>query len=175
VTLRRLLGDEPQWDPRDVDRVQRELLTRLDPWSYWVVRLPDTESAQLAVVGTTGAFAIAVNGLEGYLEAEGERLSVGGQRVRGFREVRTAARRIEGRLAAAATFTDVVPLLCLSRAVAGGPRTARDVRVVRLEDLAGEIGGRARALHPNRAKRGAVSLGGVVTSGGGATSEETSE
>ncbi|MFB3738831.1 MAG: hypothetical protein ACE14W_07675 [Candidatus Velamenicoccus archaeovorus] len=151
-----------------MDRVRRELIARLDPWSYWVVDPAAEVGGDLAVVGTTGGFLLAVCGLDGYLEAGGDRLSVDGAPVLGFREVKAGAKRVRSMLAGRAVFTEVVPMICLSRAKAGTSRTVRGVRVVRLEDLASEVAGREKTLSANRAQRGAEAVGTVVASGQGA-------
>jgi len=65
-----LPGDE------DLALVARELL-RLDPWSFWSAELDDRADAAFAVVGRTGAFAVGVCALEGYLIADGRRRSSG--------------------------------------------------------------------------------------------------
>lgn len=142
-------------------------LARLDPWSFWAVALED-EGADYAVIGRTGAFAIALVGLEGYVEPSRRGLRVGEVELGGFREIARAARRLHGRLLRASAFTDVEPVLCLTRAVAGAPRVVRGVRVVRVADLATEIVGRAHALDPSTARRAAESLGRVLRGGAGA-------
>ncbi len=147
-----------RWGPEETDLVLREL-ARLDPWSFWIARVRADEVGDVVVVGTTGGFLIGVCGLEGYLLAEGDRLTVDGKPVDGIRELRKAARNAHHRLGAAAVFTDVVPILCLTRAFAGAPRTVKDVRVLRAEDLVGEIVNRERTLRSNRAEKGARILG----------------
>lgn len=142
----------------DVRQVLREL-ARLDPWSFWAARMREDEVGDVAVVGTTGAFLISVFGFEGYLGGEGERLTVGGRPIGGLRGLRKAARKAGHHLGAAAVFTDVVPIVCLTRAVAGSPRTVKGVRVMRLEDLVGEIVNRERSLRPSRAEKGVRVLG----------------
>ena len=134
-------------------------LARLDPWSFWAARVREDEVGDVAVVGTTGAFLISIVGLEGYLAGKGERLKVDGRPIEGLRGLRKAARKAHHRLGAAAVFTDVVPILCLTRAITGSPRTVKDVRVVRLEDLVGEIVNRERSLRPSRAEKGVRVLG----------------
>jgi hypothetical protein len=154
-------------DPTPEDhRLLREALARLDPWTFWAVRLDDA-GADYAVIGATGAFAIAIVGLEGYAEPSREGLRVGDVEVAGFREVMQAARRLHGRLLEASTFTHVEPALCLTRATAGSSRTIRGVRVMRLEDLPAEIGARERSLDPGTAKRAAEALGRVLPSASG--------
>lgn len=137
----------------------RERLARLDPWTFWSVPLEAVTGVDYAVVGTTGAFAISICTLEGYAEPAGAGLRVGGTKVDGFRVLKSSARTLRGRLSDASVFTDVQPILCLTRAIAGASRTVRAVRVVRVEDLASEIGGRERTLDFGTAKQGAMALG----------------
>lgn len=148
----------------------RAELARLDPWSFWTVALED-EGADYAVLGRTGAFAIALVGLEGHAEPSRRGLRIGGVALGGSREVARAARRLHGRLLEASAFAHVEPILCLTRAVAGGPRTVRGARVVRLADLAAEIAGRAHAMDPSTARRAAETLGRVLRSGAGGPEE----
>src|SRR4051812_50155723 len=82
----------------EVKRVRREL-SRLDPWSFWVV--PATaRGIDFSVVGTTGAFAIATCSLEGYVKATSLRFRVGDRPVGGVRSLRAAARTMRNRLLA---------------------------------------------------------------------------
>lgn len=147
-------------------RVLRSALGALDPWSFWAVRLDDGD-VDYAVLGTTGAFAVAIVGLEGFAEPSGNGLRIGGAEVGGFREVVRGARRLHGRLLEASVFADVQPVLCLTRATAGSSRSIREVLVVRLEDLAAEISGRPRSLDPGTARRAAEALGPVLRSASG--------
>ena len=144
----------------------REALAKLDPWTSWSVRLDDP-TADYAVLGVTGAFAVAIVGLEGYVEPSAKGLSVGDVELTGFWAVSRAAKRLHGRLLEASTFTHVEPVLCLTRAAAGSSRTIRGVRVMRLEDLPSEIGSRERSLDPGTAKRAAESIGRVLQSPSG--------
>lgn len=159
MPLRELLQRaRPDAAAGDAARLAREL-SRLDPWSFWVVPTAPEEIGEFTVVGTTGAFLVAACGLEGYLSGDGGRLDVAGRPVRGLVEVRRAARRFRGRLASSAVFTDVVPILCLTQAAAGAPRIVRGVLVVSVVDLVREITDRERVLLPSRAMRAAESLG----------------
>lgn len=154
-------------EPTDEDhRLLRAALGRLDPWTFWTVRLDDPD-ADYAVLGATGAFAIAIVGLEGYVEPSGRGLRIGETDVPGFRGVARAARRLHGRLLEESTFTHVEPMLCLTKATAGSSRTIRGVRVIRLEDVPAEIGARERTLDPGSAKRAAEALGPVLPSPSG--------
>lgn len=153
--------------PGDEDnRLLRSALGALDPWSFWAVRLDDPD-VDYAVLGTTGAFAIAILGLEGFAEPSGDGLRIDGLRVGGFRQVVRGAKRLHGRLLEASVFADVHPMLCLTRATAGSSRSIRGARVVRLKDLAAEIAGRPRSLDPGTARRAAEALGPVLRSASG--------
>lgn len=148
----------------------RAELARLDPWSFWAVAL-EGEGAHYAVIGRTGAFAIALVGLEGYVEPSRRGLRVGGVELARYREVARAARRLHGRLLQASAFAHVEPILCLTRAVAGASRTVRGVRVVRVADLVAEIVSREHAMDPSTARRAAESLGPLLGGGAGAPEE----
>lgn len=165
---RSLRDPRPDRVPEEVDRVRRELIGRLDPWSYWVAAPSPDVPGDLAVVGTTGGSLILVCGFEGYLDARGDRLFVDGKPLGGFREAKIGAKRMRSKLAGRAVYTEVLPMICLSRAVAGASRTVKGVRVVRMEDLASEIAGREKTLSANRARRGAEALGTVAVTGQGA-------
>jgi hypothetical protein len=157
-----LHGGRPMSWPGEVDRMIGEL-RRLDPWSFCIARVPESDAGDVAVVGTTGAFLIAACGREGYLLQERGRLTIDGYPVAGLREIRKGARAAEHRLAATAVFTEVEPVLCLTRAAAGSSRTFRGVRVARLDDLISEITNRAQTLRADRAVKGASVLGDPVS------------
>jgi hypothetical protein len=157
-----LRRDRGSADPTDIVALGREL-TRLDPWSFWTVQLEPSTGAAYAVLGTTGAFAVAPSSLEGYLVAQGRDLVVDGARLGGLGDLRRAAKWLAGRLTSiGASSTDVLPLLVLMRAVAGAPRDHRGVRVVRPEDIVREITSRDRVLDPSTAERLAGRLGPVL-------------
>ena len=143
MPLRRRTPSAPVSD-EDRARIARELV-RLDPWSYWAVELEaGAGAATHAVLGTTGAFVVGPCPLEGYLVAEGRDLTIGDQRVGGFREMRAAAKSLRGSLMTIGSMsTDVEPILVLTRAIAGAPREHAGVRVVRPEDVVPTITGRA--------------------------------
>ena len=165
MPFRRLISrDRPGWGPEEPERVRRKLLSRLDPWSYWVAALPAEGPGDFAVVGTTGAFLIAVWGLEGPFHVDGDKATVGGEPIGGLKEIRSEARRLKGKLLDAAVFAEVSPVVCLSRATAGAPLTVRGVRILGLADLISEITRRDRVLLPNRAQHGAEALGTVLRS-----------
>jgi hypothetical protein len=158
-------------EPSDLAVVARELL-KLDPWAFWSVELSD-DAASFAVLGRTGAFVVAACPLEGYLVAEGRELVVDGRRIEGWRALHASARSLAGRLVAVgAPGVTVTPLLVLSRAIAGAPREHRGVRVLRPDDVAGEILGRENVLDPSTAQRLAASLGRVLRGPGAADQGE---
>ncbi len=142
----------------DAGRVAREL-QRLDRWTYWVVPAPAEESGDLIVVGVTGAFLLMALSTEGYADTTGRALKIEGKRVGGLSALRRSARRLRGRLAAAAVFAEVEPVVCLTRALAGAPRTIGRVRVVPISALVRDITERQKVLGPSRARRAAESLG----------------
>jgi hypothetical protein len=149
-------------DPEDVARLGAVLL-KLDPWAFWTVELDRGSGASFAVLGVTGAFAVTSCGLDGYLVADGRRLLVDGKEVRGFREVKKAARALRGKLLGiGASTSDVVPLIVLMRAVAGAPRDQAGVRVVRPEDVVRTITARERVLDPSTAELLARRIGRVL-------------
>lgn len=131
----------------------------------------EDEDVDYAVLGRTGAFAIALVGLEGYAEPSGRGLRIGDVELGGFREVSRAARRLRGRLLETSAFAHVEPILCLTRAVAGASRTVHGVRVVRVADLAAGITAREPAMDPSTARRAAEALGSVLRGGAGAPEE----
>ena len=160
-------------EPSDVAVVAKELL-RLDPWAFWSVELVD-DAASFAVLGRTGAFVVAACPLEGYLVADGRELVVDGARIEGWRALQSSARSLAGRLTSVgAPGVTVTPVLVLSRAIAGAPREHRGVRVLRPEDVVGEILERENVLDPSTAQRLASSLGRVLR-GPGSTQEPEPE
>ena len=156
--MARLGPGDPDRRIDDSGRVSREL-KRLDPWTYWVVPAPAEEFGDFVVLGTTGAFLVAAVGTEGYAETTGRSLKISGRKVGGMSSLRRSARRIRGRLASAAVFAEVEPVACLTRAPAGAPRTVGGVRAVPVSELIRDLTERPKVLLPNRARRGAESLG----------------
>lgn len=156
-------GRRPQPpEPEDLARLASDLL-KLDPWSYWPVELEPGAGASHAVLGTTGAFVVAPCPLEGYLVAEGRKLLVDGKGIQGFREVRRAAKVLRGKLLSIGAGTsDVVPIIVLTRAIAGAPRVHDGVEVLRPEDVVRSITGHPRVLDPTTAERLAGRIGRVL-------------
>ena len=141
-----LLRSTPVAGPEDVARLRRELL-KLDAWAFWAVELEPASGASFAVLGVTGAFAVAACGLEGYMVVEGRRFLVDGRAIGGFRDVKRAAKVLRGRLIAIGSAnTDVTPAIVLTRAAAGAPRERGGVRVLRLEDVVRTVHGVGYAL-----------------------------
>lgn len=147
--------------PDDTARLARELF-RLDPWSYWIVPAPAGEPGDFVVVGTTGAFFVASCVNEGGASEHRGHLTIAGEPWKELGRVRRAGARLGKRLSAEAVPTDVVPVVCLTRAVAGAPRTIRGVRVVAIADLVADVVGREPVLDPTRAERAARKLGVVL-------------
>ena len=148
---RRLAPDPPPSDA--IARVAREL-ARLDPWTFWTVPRDD----HLVVTGTTGVFLVVPEVAEGHLEVDGRRVLVGGRALK-LRPLRAAAKQLGALLSGGSVFISPEPVLCLTRAVAGGPRTVRGVRVVTVEGLAADVARREKVLAPTRAQRAARLLG----------------
>ena len=97
-------------------------LGRLDAYSFFVVPGQDW-NADFAVVGTTGAFLVAVCDRAGVARVEARRPTVGGEAVPGLRKLRAGAKAFTARLGAASMFAEVVPIVCLTQAIAGPPNT----------------------------------------------------
>jgi hypothetical protein len=164
----RIRGERPvDWTREHHDLVRTEL-AKLDPWSYRVAVMDPAIGAEYAAVGSTGAFVIAICGVEGYVEPKGSGVTIDGRPLQGVRRVAKAAKRARGLLLDKQVFADVVPILCLTKAAAGVSRTVSGVRVVRLADLVTEISGRPRALELDSAKKGAAALGTVLSTVAGA-------
>ena len=132
-------------------------LSRLDPWSFWTVPV---EEGRFAIVGTTGAFLVQVHDGEGYLEAGRRRATVGRERVGGLWRLRRSATALQAQLGRWAVLTTVEPVVCLTRATSGSPRTVAGVRLVPVSHLSKEIAGRRKTLNADRARRGAERLTG---------------
>jgi hypothetical protein len=137
-------------------RIAKEI-GRLDAWSFWSVPAED----HIVVAGTTGVFLVVPEVRDGALEVRGRRALIGGEEVR-MRPARAAARRLRNRLGTGAVGVDIEPVLCLIRAVSGGPRSVRGVRIVGVDALAAEIARREQVLPAARAQRVVRSLGMTV-------------
>lgn len=130
---------------------------RLDAWSFWSVPSAD----DVVVAGTTGVFLVVPDIHEGYMEVSGRRVRIGGERIR-LRSLRTATSRLRDRLGPVVAGVDLEPVLCLTRATAGAPRTVRGVRIVTLAGLAADLARREKVMQPARAQRVVRTLGMTV-------------
>ena len=130
---------------------------RLDSWSFWTVPSSD----HVVVAGTTGVFLIVPDIHEGFLEGEGRRVRIGGDRIR-LRPLRAATARLRNQLGSGAVGVDLQPILCLTRAAAGAPRTVQGVRIVTVDRLAADIVRGEKVLQPVRAQRVVRTLGMTV-------------
>jgi hypothetical protein len=127
---------------------------RLDAWSYWSVPGHD----HVVVAGVTGVFLIVPDIHDGFLEAEGRRVRIGGDRIR-LRPVRAATAQLRNRLGTGVVGVELQPVLCLTRATAGSPKSVQGVRIVTAERLAADIVGREKVMQPVRAQRVVRALG----------------
>ena len=132
-------------------------LQRLDPFTFWI--LPRDGAADFVVVGTTGAFLIAASAVEGTVDIRRGRLKVGGASLDGGRRLRAEAKRIQLTLSRATVPVQVEPVICLTHAIAGAPRSDRGVRVLQVRDLAKDMADRSHVLPRLRAQRAARELG----------------
>jgi hypothetical protein len=133
-------------------------LGRLDAYSFFVLPAHDW-NADYAVVGTTGAFLITVCDLPGVALVAARRPVVGDRAVPALRQLRTGARRFAGRLTKASALASVVPIVCLTQAIAGSPVDAAGVRFVKLTDLSRDISARPGVQSHTRAQSAARALG----------------
>ena len=134
-------------------------LRSLDPFSFWVLPSSEPRPGDLIVTGTTGVFLVVPCALTGALTFGPTGGIVGGRAVPDLRGVRRAAKALRSRLGAAAVYAGVEPVVCLTRALAGAPRTVRGVRYLHVDDLARDVGSRPIALPRGRAQRAARTLG----------------
>ena len=134
-------------------------LGKVDPWNFWTVPLGDSERGDFAVVGATGVFLLFTCDLGGYLESAGRVVTVGGTKVSGFRGMRAAAKDLSNRLGASTVVVDVEPVLVLTMATAGSPRTVKGVRILEIREVAHDLTNRSRSMPVARAQRSARTLG----------------
>ena len=118
--------------------------------------------ADFAVLGTTGAFLIAVCDLPGVAHTAGRRPRIGDAHVPDLRKLRRGVRRLSGRLVNDATFTRIEPMVCLTQAIAGPPAEAAGVRFVKAGDIARDISARPGLQSHTRAQAAARVLGVTV-------------
>jgi len=134
-------------------------LGKFDPWNFWTVPLGDSERGDFAVVGATGVFLLFSCDLGGYLESTGRTVTIGGAKVSGFRGMRAFAKDLSNRLGASTVVVDVEPVLVLTMATAGSPRTVKGVRVLQIREVAHDLTNRSRTMPLARAQRAARTLG----------------
>ena len=154
MSLTPSIDDDPS---RGARAVAREL-GRLDAYSFFVVPGHDW-NADVAVIGTTGAFLIEACDLAGVARIEGRRPTVGDEAVRDLRKLRSGTKRFSAKLVAASVLERVVPIVCLTEAIAGPPVEAAGARFVKVADLARDISARPGLQSHTRAQAAARSLG----------------
>ena len=136
-------------------------LGRLVAYSFFA--LPAEEwHGDFAVLGTTGAFLIAVCDLPGVAHFGGRRPTIGDAHVPGLRKLRAGARRLSGRLVNGAMFARIEPMVCLIEAIAGPPAEAAGVHFVKVGDIARAISARPRVQSHTKAQAAARVLGVTV-------------
>ncbi len=133
-------------------------LSRLDPYSFFVVPAHGW-NGDFAVVGTTGAYLIATCDLEGVARVGSRRPTVGGQAIEGVRRLRSGQRRLSVRLSSTSMFAQVVPIVCLTEAIADSPVDTAGVRFVKVADLARDVSARPGVQSNTRAQAAARVLG----------------
>lgn len=134
------------------------VLGRLDAYSFFVVPGHEWE-ADFAVVGTTGAFLVRVCDLVGVARVDARRPTIGDSAVPGLRRLRSGAKRLTVKLGDAAMLASTVPIVCLTRAVAGPAVEGAGVRFVRVDDLARDISARPAVQSHTRAQSAVRALG----------------
>jgi hypothetical protein len=134
-------------------------LRALDAFTFWVMPSPVSRTGDLVVVGATGAFLVRPCGMEGALTFGPTSGIVGGRNVPAIRDLKRSAKALQSKLSNAAVYVSVEPMVCLTHALAGTPRTLRGVRYVHVKDLAADVGARAVSLQRGRAQRAARALG----------------
>jgi hypothetical protein len=145
-------------DSEAVTRLTRAL-GRLDAHSYFRVPADPSSVADTIVTGTTGVFLIAAYARSGVLTVDGGRPRVDGRKVPGMRALRRDAKKLSARLSAATVFSSVEPVICITHATVGAPRTVGGVRIVGVSELARDMAARPRVQEAMRAQRAARALG----------------
>jgi hypothetical protein len=137
-------------------------LERLDPWAFWAMPGSDFGVDRL-VVGTTGAFAIVVSDVEGYVSSNLGRIRVGGSSVASLPGLRAKARKLATKLSSIEVPGGAEAVLVLTQATVGAPRQIKGVWVVRPQDLPRLIAQRPNKVPRQTAKRAAQALGAKVS------------
>ncbi|HEY7668158.1 MAG TPA: hypothetical protein VIE12_08550 [Actinomycetota bacterium] len=146
-------------DARDALTDLTSAVGTLDPVSFWTVPAASASSGDLVIAGVTGVFLVAAYDREGVLTVDRGKPRVDGKPIPGLRGVRKDAKRLGSTLTAAQVFADVEPVVCLTRATVGAPRTVLGVRVVGLGDLTKDLTRRPTRIQHARAQRVARALG----------------
>lgn len=149
----------PVDDARDPLAVLTAALGSLDPVSYWTVPAGSGSSGDLVVAGVTGVFLVAAYDRDGVFTADRGKGRVDGMAIPGVRGLRKDARRLAATLTDAQVFADVEPVVCLTRATIGAPRTLDRVRIVGLAGLTKDLTSRPTRVQHARAQRVARALG----------------
>ena len=135
-------------------------LGRLDAFSYWVVPAGSLSRAgDLIVAGTTGVFLIAAWPAPGAFSISRGRPVVDDEPIPGVRALRSDAKRLSARLAASSVFGSVEPVICLTVASMGMPRTVKGVRMLSIGNLVKDVTARPRVMEQIRVQRAARVLG----------------
>jgi hypothetical protein len=134
-------------------------LGTLDPVSYWTVPAGDGSSGDVVVAGVTGVFLVAAYDRDGVFTADRGKGRVDGKAIPGLRGLRKDARKLAAALTDAQVFADVEPIVCLTRATIGAPRTVDGVRIVGLAGLTKDLTSRPTRVQHARAQRVARALG----------------
>jgi hypothetical protein len=133
-------------------------LRTLDPFSFWVMPLPDARSDDLIVAGTTGIFLVMPSSLSGVLQFGMTGAAIGTQKVADVGGLKRRAKALQAKLGRAAVYEGVEPVVCLTHALTDC-RTVRGVRYVPVKDLAKDLSGRSGSVPRGRAQRAARALG----------------
>jgi hypothetical protein len=149
----------PLDDARDPLVSLTAALGSLDPIGYWTVPDGTGSSGDVVVAGVTGVFLVAAYDRPGVLTVDRGKPRVDGRAVPGLRALRKDARKLARTLTEAQVFADVEPVVCLTRATVGAPRTVGGVRVVGLDGLTKDLTGRPTRVQHARAQRVARGLG----------------
>lgn len=150
-------GDDER--ARDPLALLTAALGSLDPVSYWTVPAGVGSSGDLVVAGVTGVFLVAAYDRAGVFQVDRGKARVDGKAIPGVRGLRKDARRLGATLAAAQVFADVEPVVCLTRATIGAPRTLGGVRIVGLGGLTKDLTTRPTRVQHARAQRVVRALG----------------
>ena len=134
-------------------------LAKLDPFGYWTVPTGSGSRADVVVAGVTGVFLIAAYDRPGVMTVERGKPRVAKKAVPGLRNLKKDAKGLAAVLTASQVFAQVEPVVCLTRATVGAPRTVGGVRVVGVDALTKDLTGRPATVPHARAQRVVRALG----------------